>query len=202
MSDNLQHKGMLSRSLKVNSSWKLACYSLAAVVVFLGWKMVEVKSSQTVAIVPYGLYSANKEVRIGSSLEESRDYIELLFRSDLTTLLTWQAANVSKQFGTFMTRLSHEGYEAYNLDLRNKADKYGSENLSQVFHTTSMKLLSHGQIGEFVMEAEGRLVRMRGGEVIIDTDVVYRFAYRQKATGLFAIDKIDTSYERAAVQEN
>lgn len=198
--EGLQHRGMLSQMKKQNSGWKLACYALAASLVFLVFKMTELKNSQTVAIAPYGLYSANTVVKVGDSLEESRDYIELLFRADLSMLLNWQATTVRNQFATFMTRLSPSGYKAYNLDLRDKGAKYRDSNTSQVFHLSDATMLTKDDASEFVMEAEGYLERTRGSETIIDTKVVYRLTYSQRVTGLFAIDRIETSYERTSAK--
>jgi hypothetical protein len=201
MENPSHHRGMLTNALKANSSWKLACYVLGVVVLLLGWQMVKLKSAQAVTIAPYGLYSANKAVTVGDTLEESRDYIELLFRADLSTLLNWQAKTVNKQFETFMTRLSPEGYEKYNLDLRNKAVRYRDQNMTQVFHVSDISLLTGDTPNSFVMEAEGHLERKRASEPVIDTKIVYRISYSQKVTGLFQVDQVDSSYERVPARQ-
>lgn len=201
MSENVQHRGMLAQMKKQNSGWKLATYALAITCVLLGYKVLQIKNSQTVAIAPYGLYSANKVAKVGGSLEESRDYIELLFRADISMLLNWQAKTVSRQFNNFMTRLSPQGYESYNLDLRDKGIKYNDQNMTQTFHTSNISMIETDDKDSFVMETSGYLKRLRGSEVVFDTKVFYRLTYSQKVTGLFAIDSIETSYEAASVNK-
>jgi hypothetical protein len=191
------HRGMLRDLKKQSSGWKVATYVLGIALVFTGWKMLEVKNAQAVVIAPYGLYSANQAVATGDTLEEARDYMDLLFRADLSVMLNWQASTVSRQFSTFMTRLTPEGYAHYNLDLRDKGVKYRDQNMSQMFYPQDISMIvDEESSGSFVMESEGLLKRWRGGDELINTEVVYRLHYREVGSGLFGVKKIETSYER------
>jgi hypothetical protein len=192
---------MLTNALKANSAWKLATAVLAIVVVLQGWFMLKMKTAQTVTIAPYGLYSANKSVTVGKTIAQNKDYLNLLFRADIEMLLNWQAMTVKSQFESFMTRLSAPGYESYNLDLRNKAQRYSDENMSQTFFIDEIAMLTAEGVENVTMEVKGNLVRWRGDEEIIDKDIVYRLTYSQTALGLFQIDEIEASYEKVNAQQ-
>jgi hypothetical protein len=101
-----QHRGMLSKSVKATAGWKWAAVVLGAALVITAWQVLRMKTSQTVVLVPYGLYSANNQVKVSGSIQENKGYLELLFRADMEMLLNWQASNVQSQFATLMTRLS------------------------------------------------------------------------------------------------
>jgi hypothetical protein len=197
-----QHRGMLSKSVKATAGWKWAAVVLGAALVITAWQVLRMKTSQTVVLVPYGLYSANNQVKVSGSIQENKGYLELLFRADMEMLLNWQASNVQSQFATLMTRLSPAGYAAYNLDLRARAERYRDENMSQIFHVQNMSLLTNNDPNKYVMEAEGTLIRKRGSEEIINAKIVYRIEYSVKVNGLFQIDIIESSYEKASVRED
>jgi len=192
---------MLTNALKANSAWKLAAAVLAIVVVLQGWFMLKMKTAQTVTIAPYGLYSANKAVTVGKTVAQNKDYLNLLFRADIEMLLNWQAKNVKSQFDSFMTRLSAIGYKSYNLDLRNKADRYSNENMSQTFYIDELSMLTAEGVEKITMEAKGKLIRWRGSEELINQEIVYRLTYSQTALGLFQIDEIEASYEKVNAQQ-
>jgi len=195
------HRGMLTNALKANSAWKLAAGVLAIVAVILAWGMLKMKTAQTVTIAPYGLYSANKSVTVGKTIAQNKDYLNLLFQADIGMLLNWQAKTVGSQFESFMTRLSPSGYKSYNLDLRNKANRYKEQNMSQSFYLENIDMLTSEGVDKVTMQAKGKLIRWRGDEELINEDIVYRLTYSQTVLGVFQVDKIEASYEKTNAKQ-
>ncbi len=166
------YAGAVQQSVRAVAAWRLACFVLAIAVVSISAVAMHASGVQRTVLVPYGLYSANSAVKVEGRPDKDGQYLALLARADIATMLNWQPKTISTQLDAFLTRLSPAAYARYNLDLRNTATKY-----------------AHAPPDSVVLS--GELDRYTGETRSTHTPATYTFHYTQ-ANGVYAIDRVET----------
>lgn len=214
------YSGAVHDSLRAASAWRMACYALVAALILVAATALHASSAQRTVLVPYGMYTANNEVKVDGS-ERDADYLTLLARSDASQLLVWQPKTVVRQIEVFLGRLTPGAYARYNLDLRTQAKKYEDLNATEVFYPSKITFVPPSSV---VME--GSVMRWIGEKPIADpndpaassgapgapptrpnqpgaaadkADVVtspatYTFVYAE-SNGVYGLDKVETQQQ-------
>ena len=180
------YAGAVQTSVRAVAAWRLACFVLAVAVVAIAAVAMHASGVQRTVLVPYGLYSANGSVKVEGRPDQDGQYLALLARADIATMLDWQPTTISTQLDVFLTRLSPAAYARYNLDLRNTATRYAQLNVSEAFYLQKVEYDAPDRI-----VLSGELDRYTGETRSTHTPATYTFHYTQ-ANGVYAIDRVET----------
>lgn len=180
------YAGAVQQSVRAVAAWRLACFVLAIAVVSISAVAMHASGVQRTVLVPYGLYSANGAVKVEGRPDRDGQYLALLARADIATMLNWQPKTISTQLDAFLTRLSPAAYARYNLDLRNTATKYAHLNIAEVFYLQKVEYTPPNSV-----VLSGELDRYTGETRSTHTPATYTFHYSQ-ANGVYAIDRVET----------
>lgn len=181
------YAGSVQSSIRAASAWRLACFVLCIAVVAISAVAMHATGVQRTVLVPYGLMAANGAIKINGNPKTDGDYLAVLARADVATMLDWQPKTVDKQLDAFLARLTPAAYAKYNLQLRNTAEKYANLNVSETFYPNQIIYQP-----PFTVKISGTLDRYIGDTRHTHTPATYTLHYAV-ANGIYAINAVETS---------
>lgn len=179
-------KGSLGSAINTGRAWRVAAVVFGVVSIGLTMSLFRQASNHQTILIPYGLISANKSVSVTGKTELDGEYLSLIARADLSSLLDWQPASVNRQTHQFLTRLSPEAYAQFNISLTNDAAKYAAGNVSEAFFPQTIEFFPPHKV-----VVSGLLKRWSGDEQTLKSSVTYTLDYEQAVTGIYAISKLE-----------
>lgn len=168
----------ISTAFKAVQAWKFATAVVSVMCGVLVYGIVQQANDKPVVLLPYeAAISVNDKMVIptnGSFKNMDANYLSNIAASDISLLLNYIPENVIQQRKRFLARLTPQSAALYREDLDKEAQALYKEGKSQSFSPVKIEVLPNsGQI-----KLTGKLVRVLGGQVVLDTSITYLISYK------------------------
>ena len=161
--------------------WRAAAYSLTVIAVILAMLTWHISNHSRVILVPARFaHDAKGQVQVTRNAE----YLGMLARSDVDSLLDWTPSTVGTQFGAFLARCSPGLYARLNPQMIADAKTYASYNLAEAFYITRIKFSPPGTV-----IVSGWLDRYSGDKRVMHALLNYTMQYGSA----FTLTKVEVS---------
>ena len=175
---NMSDLNSISTAFKAVQAWKFATGVLSVICGVLVYGIVQQANDKPVVLLPYeAAISVNDKMVIptnGSFKNMDVNYISNIASNDISLLLNYVPENVLAQRKRFISRLTPQSAALYREDLDMEAQALFKEGKSQSFSPLKIEVLPNsGQV-----KVSGKLVRVLGGQVVLDTGITYLLSYK------------------------
>lgn len=158
-------------------AWKFASLTLAVIAGVLLYGVIHQTNTRPVILLPYEAAVKLKDpVTIptnGSFAGMDAAYLSNIAMSDINLMLNYVPENVVQQRKRFLSRLTPLAASTYRKTLETEASELVTEGKSQYFAPTKVQVLP----GSGSVRVDGKLTRILGGQVVLDTPISYEISY-------------------------
>lgn len=167
----------LSKAFTAVQAWKFSTFTLGAVCAMLAYGLIHQANTRPVVLLPYeAATKLTESVTVptnGTFKDLDVNYLSNVAMSDISLLLNYIPENVVQQHKRFLSRLAPDTATLFRDKLESEAKALQQEGKSQSFAPMKVEVLpDSGKV-----RIRGKLTRILGGQVVLDTNIGYLVSY-------------------------